>query len=929
MKEIFAALYLILLRAAEGLPYDSLEDFYFSEYSDDLTNEVIENENVQRAPAFISESMQFIVNEGETITLPCLVTRLQGFVLLWKKNERIITVGDQLLGNTNSRYHLDAKFNGNNLVIPHAESNDEGEYICQVSAFQPTMIRHSVRIRVRPKLRTSPVYSLTVKEGKEARLYCKVVKGDDGIKLKWKHGGKELLSQSEGILILDFVTRHMSGVYDCVAEDSSALELIRRNVHLNVEFAPEIQQGQTHINSNEDNEVNVTCIVTGNPEPKVVWLRSGELIREDSDGERIHRNGELYSLVLGDLSEKFHREYSCEASNKLGVASETFHVSGISKDQNVVDNSKVVDSYELLNSNESDSFFNDDLLGLRVFAYTKQLVTHLRNSKINSSDFTLDHEISSQQPIESSLHKTNIGFEESDFLEILQETNEKIYKNSADNQSSEMSIQVDQEKHEKAQLKELEDNQLISKYTEYSEIEKDENKDSLEEIMDKEDSLERYDYENIETKNPIDKNENNIPKLKILVQEEKETEVHEDQKSTALTSNSLFTEEEFKAESEDLSSFLNTKEKHQYSDQERNNQSVSNIVQPLFNDGKILETQTDEMDVNDYSQVENNDTHDSNFNLEKMVNSASKHNQIGILENIHFSHNVTSSMQVDMKEVIHESIHRYNGSASFDQFEKSLSLNDIKIPGEEQNNLRIKEDTQNYDTVSFFDYDFNEYPHEYKREKEMNDELTTGTKSNEIMTTKYKKGNSTQPSEELFTNEHVQNTSLTEVVGKQSAVGEKRSWSNINLVFDSEKSRENNTYDSFGTTTVLAEDFRNSNTMEFITENILEVNDDVMNTVEISRENTYDTPTNFENSNKSVTKQLSKKKIDEIKLGGAKNVEKYQTVNLHSEKKKEQTSLLGDSRPAAVLKTASLASLLNIPQGFVLATLIFLLRANT
>ena len=88
---------------------------------------------------------------------------------------------------------------------------------------------------MRPKLRTSPVYSLTVKEGKEARLYCKVVKGDDGIKLKWRHAGKELISQSEGILVLDFVTRHMSGVYDCVAEDVSGLELIRRNVHLNVE----------------------------------------------------------------------------------------------------------------------------------------------------------------------------------------------------------------------------------------------------------------------------------------------------------------------------------------------------------------------------------------------------------------------------------------------------------------------------------------------------------------------------------------------------------------------------------------------------------------------------------------------------------------------------------------------------------------------
>ena len=88
---------------------------------------------------------------------------------------------------------------------------------------------------MRPKIRTSPVYSLTVTEGKEARLYCKVVKGDDGIKLKWRHAGKELLSQSEGILVLEIVTRHMSGVYDCVAEDASGLELIRRNVHLNVE----------------------------------------------------------------------------------------------------------------------------------------------------------------------------------------------------------------------------------------------------------------------------------------------------------------------------------------------------------------------------------------------------------------------------------------------------------------------------------------------------------------------------------------------------------------------------------------------------------------------------------------------------------------------------------------------------------------------
>ena len=111
-----------------GLPYGSLEDLYNPEYDYDEDNEVSEEGAVMKAPGFVSETMNLVVNEGETIRLPCIVTRyahklkqissgfpeinkvkchsneaynfrLQGFVLLWKKNENIITVGDQILGN--------------------------------------------------------------------------------------------------------------------------------------------------------------------------------------------------------------------------------------------------------------------------------------------------------------------------------------------------------------------------------------------------------------------------------------------------------------------------------------------------------------------------------------------------------------------------------------------------------------------------------------------------------------------------------------------------------------------------------------------------------------------------------------------------------------------------------------------------------------
>ena len=73
-----------------------------------------------------------------------LTSRLQGFVLLWKKDGNILSVGDTVFGNVShwkklitikysnflqaaARYYLQARENGNNLVISQVESEDEGE----------------------------------------------------------------------------------------------------------------------------------------------------------------------------------------------------------------------------------------------------------------------------------------------------------------------------------------------------------------------------------------------------------------------------------------------------------------------------------------------------------------------------------------------------------------------------------------------------------------------------------------------------------------------------------------------------------------------------------------------------------------------------------------------------------------------------------
>ena len=38
-----------------------------------------------------------IVNEGDTVRLPCIVDRLEGFVMLWKRGQEIITVANQII----------------------------------------------------------------------------------------------------------------------------------------------------------------------------------------------------------------------------------------------------------------------------------------------------------------------------------------------------------------------------------------------------------------------------------------------------------------------------------------------------------------------------------------------------------------------------------------------------------------------------------------------------------------------------------------------------------------------------------------------------------------------------------------------------------------------------------------------------------------
>jgi len=304
-----------------GAPYDSPNDLYDTNYEYEFgDSQVREEVFITKTPQFVSPPLHLEVNEGQTVRLPCLVDRLEGFVLLWRKNNRIIAVGQQILDKSGPRVMLEHKENGNNLVITNAEHTDEAEYICSVSTYKKTEIRHNVQVRVTPVITTSPQGQVTVQEGHSTSLSCHILSGRPIPTLRWRHceggqlpsGDKETLSD---VMKFDSVTKDDSGCYVCEADNSDTETSVTSKVTLVVEHVPTV-----HIEKSENftEEITVTCHVESQPTAIVTWFKDEEALEEEEGRVIINTSGRENTLRIVDLVDEDSGNYTCVAVNKLG-----------------------------------------------------------------------------------------------------------------------------------------------------------------------------------------------------------------------------------------------------------------------------------------------------------------------------------------------------------------------------------------------------------------------------------------------------------------------------------------------------------------------------------------------------------------------------------------------------------------------------------
>ena len=96
------------------------------QHEDGVNRDIIEKNDSDRkamaTPTLLSEAQSVIVNEGDTIKLPCMVDRLEGFVILWKKNNEIVTVASQIIDKVFTYWNLiDFHFD---TVFTHCQLKD-------------------------------------------------------------------------------------------------------------------------------------------------------------------------------------------------------------------------------------------------------------------------------------------------------------------------------------------------------------------------------------------------------------------------------------------------------------------------------------------------------------------------------------------------------------------------------------------------------------------------------------------------------------------------------------------------------------------------------------------------------------------------------------------------------------------------------------
>eukprot|EP00079_Xenopus_tropicalis_P017050 XP_004916681.1 PREDICTED: neural cell adhesion molecule 1-like [Xenopus tropicalis] len=177
----------------------------------------------------------------------------------------------------------------------------------------------------------------TFSTGSSVQIPCQA-KGIPPPKISWIRNGADVSGSqgrvsisADGTLHIDNIGLPDAGIYTCRAWIAERREEARRDVSVIVNAPPTVGFQNSALDANAKSDANLTCFVTGHPQPKVTWTRGSEPVTSDGQKYVLSANGQ--ELAILQLDEADSGEYTCSAGNVFGHSNATLVLRVTGRDQ--------------------------------------------------------------------------------------------------------------------------------------------------------------------------------------------------------------------------------------------------------------------------------------------------------------------------------------------------------------------------------------------------------------------------------------------------------------------------------------------------------------------------------------------------------------------------------------------------------------------
>ncbi|XP_073415578.1 hemicentin-2 isoform X1 [Dendrobates tinctorius] len=236
--------------------------------------------------------------------------------ITWYKDKRPI------VSSPKSMY----KDGGRSLQLSRVQLSDAGSYTCRANNHAGTVEKsYLLEVYVSPHIEGAGAKPPTIRAtlGRPLDLECSAT-GHPPPVLSWLKDGL-LVSERDGLQIKDggrtlhfpSVTESAEGDYTCVAISLAGETTLRYSVDVLIPPSVQIGNGSGLMTVTVNEALDLSCLVSGHPTPRVWWLKNGYPLT-DQDGLEVLDSGRTLAIRL--VQPGHGGRYLCKAEGEAGTA---------------------------------------------------------------------------------------------------------------------------------------------------------------------------------------------------------------------------------------------------------------------------------------------------------------------------------------------------------------------------------------------------------------------------------------------------------------------------------------------------------------------------------------------------------------------------------------------------------------------------------